>query len=294
MGKEKSVEIVELEDELNEIIEKIKKNQEEKADKSLKDACSDMSDAPKVQLKCKRVLRGHLNKVNAVHFSGDSRHLVSGALDSKLIIWDSWSGNKVQIIPLMSSWTMTCAYSPSGNFVACGGMDNMCTIFDINNKDASNNPKIKRELAGYEGFLSSCRFIDDSKVLTGSADMKIILWDLEKNAKISEFHGHSGDVMSLSLSPDLNTFVSGSVDKTAKLWDIRDVCCKQTFWGHESDVNSVCFHNSGHAFASCSDDKSARLFDIRSDQQLASYESPSANGGFTSCALSLSGRYIMC
>lgn len=43
-----------------------------------------------------------------------------------------------------------------------------------------------------------------------------------------------------------------------------------------------------------SEDKTARLFDIRSDQQLAKYEPPNKSSGFTSCALSLSGRYIFC
>ena len=68
---------------------------------------------------------------------------------------------------------MSVAFAASGNFVSCGGMDNMCTIYDLNNRDGSGNTKIVRELAGYEGFLSSCRFLDDSRILTGSGDMKM-------------------------------------------------------------------------------------------------------------------------
>lgn len=45
------------------------------------------------------------------------RHAVTGSLDGKLIIWDTWTGNKVQIIPLRSSWVMSCTFAPSGNFV---------------------------------------------------------------------------------------------------------------------------------------------------------------------------------
>ena len=36
---------------------------------------------------------------------------------------------QVHAIPLRSSWVMTCAYAPSGNFVACGGLDNICSIY---------------------------------------------------------------------------------------------------------------------------------------------------------------------
>lgn len=67
------------------------------------------------------------------------------------------------------------AFAPSGNFVACGGMDNMCTVYDVNNRDATGSAKIVRELMGYEGFLSSCRFLEDKKIITGSGDMKMYL-----------------------------------------------------------------------------------------------------------------------
>lgn len=100
---------------------------------------------------------------------------MTGSLDGKLIIWDSWSGNKVQVIPLRSAWVMSVAFAQSGNFVACGGMDNMCTVYDVNNRDATGSAKIIRELLGYEGFLSSCRFLDDKKIITGSGDMKMYL-----------------------------------------------------------------------------------------------------------------------
>ena len=39
-------------------------------------------------------------------------------------------------------------------------MDNMCTVYDLNNRDGSGAAKITRELAGYEGFLSTCRFLE--------------------------------------------------------------------------------------------------------------------------------------
>jgi len=53
-------------------------------------------------------------------------------------------------------------------------MDNMCTVYDVNNRDSSTGAaKMLRELLGYEGFLSSCRFVDDNKLITGSGDMKV-------------------------------------------------------------------------------------------------------------------------
>lgn len=65
-------------------------------------------------------------------------------------------------------------------------------------------------------------------------------WDLEKGVKLQDYPGHNGDVVSMSLSPDNNTYVTGSVDQSCKLWDVRSPDCKQIFYGHSADVNSVC------------------------------------------------------
>ncbi|XP_042209104.1 guanine nucleotide-binding protein subunit beta-2-like [Homarus americanus] len=291
----KDPEAEKLKKELQDAIAKVQEDQKTKADTTLSEKCGDMGEVSKIRAGCKRMCKGHLNKVNSVHFSGDSRHLVSGSLDGKLIIWDIYTGNKTQIIPLMSAWVMSVAFSPSGNFVASGGMDNQCTVHDINNRDSTGAAKISRELMGYEGFLSSMRFLDDTNLITGSGDMKVIHWDVQTGKKVVEFFGHSGDVATMSLAPDMNCFVTGSVDRTIKVWDLRDTkTCKQTFWGHTSDVNSVYFHPSGFAIGSGSEDKTARMWDLRSDQQLAEYKPPTSNSGFTCCGLSKSGRYILC
>lgn len=66
------------------------------------------------------------------------------------------------------------------------------------------------------------------------------MWDLESGRKTTDFIAHNGDVVSISLAPDSNSYVTGSVDKTCRLWDVRENKPKQTFFGHQADVNSVC------------------------------------------------------
>ena len=55
------------------------------------------SGIPKAKASCRKMLKGHINKVTCVHFSGDSRHAVSGSLDGKLIVWDCYTGNKTMV-----------------------------------------------------------------------------------------------------------------------------------------------------------------------------------------------------
>lgn len=62
-----------LKTELNELIEKSKEESKKQADCTLTEKCGDMGGAPKCPLSSKKVLKGHINKVNSVHYAGDSR-----------------------------------------------------------------------------------------------------------------------------------------------------------------------------------------------------------------------------
>jgi guanine nucleotide-binding protein G(I)/G(S)/G(T) subunit beta-1 len=115
-------------------------------------------------------------------------------------VWDAYTTNKVHAIPLRSSWVMTCAYSPSGNFVACGGLDNICSIYNLRNKDGTG-VKGARELSAHSGYLSCCRFINDRQIVTSSGDMTCMLWDIEAGVRITEFSDHTGDVMRCASAP---------------------------------------------------------------------------------------------
>lgn len=47
--------------------------------------------------------------------------------------------------------------------------------------------------------------------MTGSGDATAALWDVESGQMLQSFHGHTGDIMSIDLSPSEigNTFISG-------------------------------------------------------------------------------------
>lgn len=207
---------------------------------------------------------------------------------------------------------MTCAYSPSGNYVACGGLDNICSIYNLSAREGPT--RVARELSGHSGYLSCCRFINDRRILTSSGDMTCVLWDVDTGTKIHDFADHLGDVMSLSINPlDHNMFVSGACDAFAKVWDIRQQRCTQTFAAHDSDINAVQFFPNGNAVGTGSDDASCRLFDLRADRELQSYTVSQAHMrgrrrsstierlindqindpiGITSVAFSVSGRLL--
>ncbi|CAM9535742.1 unnamed protein product [Phaeothamnion confervicola] len=160
----------------------ISKAQNDKKDATIAEVAGKKSDLKGLgpTPKHRRVLKGHFGKVYAMHWSGDSVNLVSASQDGKLIIWNGFTTNKVQAIPLRSSWVMTCAFEPTeGKFVACGGLDNLCSIYQLGQPTVM---RATRELAAHDGYLSCCRFVDERNILTSSGDSTCIYWDIDTGA----------------------------------------------------------------------------------------------------------------
>lgn len=180
------------------------------------------------------------------------------------MIWDGPWAAKTSVVQLRSSWVMTCAFEQTEDqLVACGGLDNVCSIYYLE-PGVSYIQKPIKELQHHDGYLSCCKFVDPQTMLTSSGDSTCILWDVETASVKEMFSDHAGDVMSVSVCPtNPQLFVSGSCDATAKVWDTRTGRCVQTFTGHESDINAVRFMRNGLCFGTASDDARCKLFDIR-------------------------------
>jgi WD40 repeat protein len=67
---------------------------------------------------------------------------------------------------------------------------------------------------------------DSSKVISGSADKTISLWDVKAKKELRRFDGHTSQVLSVSFSPDVKQILScggystnGLHDATIRVWD---------------------------------------------------------------------------
>jgi len=212
---------------------------------------------------------------------------------------------------------MTCAFSPTYEYIASGGLDNTVSIFKVGHEPDPNGGRFRskdiyRELEKHDGYLSCVRFVDDGEVISSSGDGTCILWDVEKQSATSIFMDHTGDVMSVDLNRSNHSlFCSGSVDQSAKIWDMRSSDRHvMNFPGklrdshdvggyHTADINAVKWFADPECLITGSDDGTVRLFDRRSCGQVNCYEAPENRSlhsaeasGVTSVDVSLSGSYI--
>lgn len=89
----------------------------------------------------------------------------------------------------------------------------------------------------HQRHVVTCLQFDTDKILTGSDDTNINVYDTRTGALRSRLEGHEGGVWALQYEG--NTLVSGSTDRSVRVWDIEKGKCTQVFQGHTSTVRCL-------------------------------------------------------
>jgi WD40 repeat protein/tRNA A-37 threonylcarbamoyl transferase component Bud32 len=125
--------------------------------------------------------------------------------------------------------------------------------------------------------------LDGRRLLSGSNDDSLILWDRETAQPIRRFEGHPGDVMAVAISPDGRRALSGGENKIIQLWDLESGETIREFRGHTERIFSVAFSPDGRRAYSTSGginqggwrdgtDSAIRVWDVETGQEVRRLE----------------------
>ena len=89
----------------------------------------------------------------------------------------------------------------------------------------------------HPAHVITCLQFDDDKILTGSDDTLIHVYDTKTGVLRKKLEGHEGGVWALQYEG--NVLVSGSTDRSVRVWDIEKGLCTQVFHGHTSTVRCL-------------------------------------------------------
>src|SRR5439155_162204 len=108
----------------------------------------------------------------------------------------------------------------------------------------------KMVLSGHTHFVYSVAFSTDGKrIVSGSSDCTVKVWDAHSGEEILTLQGHSTGVTSVSFSVDGKRLVSGSEDRTVMVWDAQTGQELLSLKGHTGGVTSVVFSADGTRIA---------------------------------------------
>ncbi|GME22716.1 hypothetical protein GTA08_BOTSDO11659 [Neofusicoccum parvum] len=128
------------------------------------------------------------------------------------------------------------------NIISHLDAQSMCRAAQVSKKwrqswmDVDSKPK-HIAFRAHQRHVVTCLQFDTDKILTGSDDTNINVYDTKTGALRTRLSGHEGGVWALQYWG--NVLVSGSTDRSVRVWDIEKGKCLQVFQGHTSTVRCL-------------------------------------------------------
>ncbi|KAI8137644.1 WD40-repeat-containing domain protein [Fennellomyces sp. T-0311] len=116
-----------------------------------------------------------------------------------------------------------------------------------------------------------CLQYDDRYIISGSSDKTMVQWDIETGKTIRVLNGHSSSVLNLRFSAD--RIVSSSKDHTIRVWDLNTGETLRVLRGHHAAVNAIQFKDS--RIVSASGDRTVKMWDMETGECLRTFDSHS-------------------
>jgi WD40 repeat protein len=173
--------------------------------------------------------------------------------------------------------------SRGGRLAASSGWDNTIRVWDV--LEAINSEQARKtgiyrggEAYVYRGHQDAVTTVvfshDGQRLLSGSEDKTLRLWDMQTERELVCLRGHEGAVNSVALSGDNRWALSGSSDRTVRLWDVeykQELCRLE---GHTAPVVRVAFCPGGLQAVSGSEDGTIRVWQLPSFEERAKLVAP--------------------
>jgi WD40 repeat protein len=176
------------------------------------------------------------------------------------------------------------AYSPAGDMLASGSMDNSIKLWQTSTSESSAT------LQGHTGWVYGLGFSNDSLTLAScSWDKTLILWDIGSKSLKSVLGGHNDAVWSLDYSPDNSTIVSCSSDDSIYIWNAQTGSKQKELIATGDWVRTVKYLPDGESIVSSGWVSYARLWDASNGSVKLTFQN---TGGAASMDISHDGKTL--
>ncbi|MBZ5525403.1 MAG: WD40 repeat domain-containing protein [Acidobacteriia bacterium] len=197
--------------------------------------------------------------VNMLSFSPDGDTLAAADLDNIVKVWNVAACRENPdcepslILRGHTRPVMAVAFSPDGRYVASAGMDRTLRLWD------SKSENLRTIFTGHSNTVFGLAFDNTGRLLSGSADGRVKIWDPLTGRELLALAGHTSSVASVAVSPNGKMAATASWDHTVKIWSLG---------GHRDAITEVAFSGDGRYVATSSRDKTVKLWDAATLEEI--------------------------
>ncbi|XP_054650926.1 autophagy-related protein 16-1 isoform X2 [Dunckerocampus dactyliophorus] len=246
-------------------------------------ACADVR-VPSTAL---HVFEAHDGEVNAVKFSPGSRVLATGGMDRRVKLWEVISGRCEPKGALTGSnaGITSIEFDSAGSYLLAASNDFASRIWTL------DDYRLRHTLTGHSGKVLSARFLlDNARIVSGSYDRTLKLWDLRSKVCMKTvFTGSScNDIVCTE-----QCVMSGHFDKKVRFWDIRaeSIVRELELLGR---VTSLDLNHDRTDLLTCSRDDVVKIVDLRTNavRQTFSAQGFKCGADWTRVTFSPDGNFV--
>ncbi|XP_061210538.1 autophagy-related protein 16-1 isoform X6 [Neopsephotus bourkii] len=233
------------------------------------------------------VFDAHDGEVNAVQFSPGSRLLATGGMDRRVKLWEvlgdrcepkgSLSGSNAGITSI--------EFDSAGSYLLAASNDFASRIWTVDDN------RLRHTLTGHSGKVLSAKFLlDNARIVSGSHDRTLKLWDLRSKVCIKTvFAGSScNDIVCTE-----QCVMSGHFDKKIRFWDIRTetIVKELELLGR---ITALDLNSERTELLTCSRDDLLKIIDLRvgAVKQTFSAQGFKCGSDWTRVVFSPDGNYV--
>jgi WD40 repeat protein len=189
----------------------------------------------------------------------------------------------------------TLAISEGGQYLAAGGTDGCCHLFEVVTGKLLGSltcpggplrcaaflgpslvvglahggrpfvwspPLVNARLSGHRAQVrSACFSLDGTRIASTGTDESVRVWDAATLRTLRTMRGHANQVLCVAWSDDGRTLVSGATDHKIAVWDAETGERKLLLEGHDREVQAVACLPGGERILSASRDGTVRQWD---------------------------------
>ncbi|XP_076590760.1 autophagy-related protein 16-1 isoform X2 [Chaetodon auriga] len=233
------------------------------------------------------VFDAHDGEVNAVRFSPGSRLLATGGMDRRVKLWEVVAGRCEPKGALTGSnaGITSIEFDSAGSYLLAASNDFASRIWTV------DDYRLRHTLTGHSGKVLSARFLlDNARIVSGSYDRTLKLWDLRSKVCMKTvFAGSScNDIVCTE-----QCVMSGHFDKKVRFWDIRaeSIVRELELLGR---VTSLDLNHDRTELLTCSRDDLVKIIDLRTNavRQTFSAQGFKCGADWTRVTFSPDGSYV--